>query len=260
MRAILVLTLLARASGKLADGCARVYVDFGSNAGIQIRKMYEPWLFEQYYEGNPSEHIFSQVFGRERHDVCTFGFEASPRHTARLTALQQAYIRTGRRVVFYTDTAVSTSNTNVSFYIQYGDGLIDGSAGMHPETGRQLVEARAVDLAEWMLEHVVGRSLPAGGAVEPRVLMKSDIEGHDMAVLDRLFRHGGLCHVHTLYYEGAHMSGDWAASMRAKLAHRGCATTLIDVDDETGQGGEAFLKPDSPYFLQLPDSPALARP
>jgi hypothetical protein len=26
---------------KLADGCARVYVDYGSNAGLQIRKLYE---------------------------------------------------------------------------------------------------------------------------------------------------------------------------------------------------------------------------
>ena len=29
----------------LADDCFNVYLDFGSNVGIQVRKVYEPQLF-----------------------------------------------------------------------------------------------------------------------------------------------------------------------------------------------------------------------
>ena len=162
--------------------------------------------------------------------------------------------RHGRRVVFFTDTAVTVDGKNVSFYIEQGIGLIDGGAGMGmAESGRRKVEVRSVDLARWFLKEVVGRSLPAQTVLEPRVLMKVDVEGADMDVMDRLFRVGGLCHIHTLYYEAAHTTPEWVARMTRRLKARGCPTVLLDLDDETGQGGEAFLKPESPYFLPLPD-------
>ena len=50
------------------------------------------------------------------------------------------------------------------------------------------------------------------------------------------------------------MEDAWLAGIMAKLRAKGCATKIILADDETGQGGEAFLKEDSPNFLPLPGS------
>ena len=267
MLLLLVMLLFGGVSAKLADGCVRVYVDFGSNVGTQVRKIYEPHMFESYEEYacpkpcNPSEPLFRSVFGEKRGDVCSFGFEASPRHTQRLLELEKAYLRTGRRVTFFTETAVTTDGSNVSFYISAGNDMIDGGADISASLtndGRTRVEVRSVDLAYWFMKEVVGRMLPhhfpalSEPMREPRVLMKCDIEGADMGVISRLFATGGLCHVHTLYYEAAHTTRQWVDELRANLTAARCLTALVDLDDETGRGGEAFIKRESPYYIPLP--------
>ena len=159
----------------------------------------------------------------------------------------------GRRVTFFTNTAVSTENKVVSFYIMPDDGMIDGGATMDHSAGEggklsallclcllhglsvvpaAEVEARGIDMAEFMLREVIGRRIPPLAA-SPAILMKSDIEGTDMAVMDHLFRAGVLCHVHTVY--GEHMDELWLANMLAQLKAQGCATRIILSDDEVGQ-------------------------
>ena len=65
------------------DGCYHVYMDVGSNIGVQIRKLYEP----QKYPGAVVHRIFNEAFGSSRSDrknVCTIGFEPNPAHSERL--------------------------------------------------------------------------------------------------------------------------------------------------------------------------------
>lgn len=246
----------AATAAKLADGCARVYIDMGSNAGTQIRKLYSPQLFAGGPEGNPSEEIFAHVFGTARDDVCTFGFEASPRHAPRLHALQRAYNKAGYRVTLFTHTAVMTSDSNVTFYMS-GNGdpnSIDGAASTKAGTGDMSVTVLGVDMAAWMLREVIGRELPAnatGDAPSPAILMKSDIENNDMDVMSRLLVTGALCHVTRVY--GEHMEDPWLKSMHDVLRAGRCPTVITLADDETGQGGAAYLS------LPLPgeaDAPA----
>jgi len=150
---------------------------------------------------------------------------------------------------------VTTENRNVSFYVMPDDAPVDGGAAMDmgakgEDVGYRIkVEAVGIDMAEWMLREVIGRTLPAFSP-PAAILMKSDIEGNDMPVMDRLFELGVLCQVHTVY--GEHMDEPWLSQMRAQLMRQGCATQIILHDDEVGQGGEAFLKEDSPWFLPLP--------
>ena len=187
----------------LADGCRHVYVDMGTNIGHQIRKVYEPSL----YTGNPTETIFVKYFGEawQRDGVCSFGFEANPLHEASLQRLERAYHAWGRRVHVFTSTAVSIKNHNVTFYT-------DPGAGSHHEWGASLttktladqgnlheVTVPAVDMACWLKQHVVDRFIPTGGTLPPAVVMKSDIEGHDMTVLSHLLSSGVLCQVSFVY-------------------------------------------------------------
>jgi hypothetical protein len=68
----------------VADGCEHVYLDLGSNIGVQVRKLFEP---EAYPEA-PLRRIFEEMFGPEGPQrsarVCAFGFEPNPRLTTRL--------------------------------------------------------------------------------------------------------------------------------------------------------------------------------
>ena len=237
---------------RLADGCARVYVDFGTNLGIQFRKLYEPHLFDAYaaaVDGNPSEPVFASVFGQERDDVCSFGFEASPKHTARLRDLQQAYWNTGRRVQIFTETAVSTNTQNVSFHMSSGG---TGGADGIEKGGEVLVTVRSIDLADFFKKHILTRHVPVLGGT-PRILMKCDAEGYDMRVMQRLLDMDVMCHLHTVYYEAAHTTPEWMQRMRAALKQRGCDTVFLEVDDETGEGGAWFIDPANKYFLKAPD-------
>ena len=72
----------------LADGCYHVYLDVGSNVGVQVRKLFEPELYP-----NATIHkIFDYVLGRGRNEnrarnkkvICAVGFEPNPNHTNRL--------------------------------------------------------------------------------------------------------------------------------------------------------------------------------
>ena len=63
------------------DGCRFVYLDVGTNIGVQIRKLFEPEL----YPNAKIHKIFEQYFGdkkqRIRSGVCAVGFEPNPNHT-----------------------------------------------------------------------------------------------------------------------------------------------------------------------------------
>ena len=96
-----------------------------------------------------------------------------------------------------------------------------------------------VDMANWFLREVAGRQLPDNATVAPAILMKSDIENNDMAVLQRMLDLGALCHVNEVY--GEHMEDAWLERMRSELRKRGCPTVITPADDETGQGGSAYL-------------------
>src|SRR5689334_7871726 len=51
------------------DGCRYVYIDLGTNIGIQIRKLYEPHL----YPNALVLPLFKEIFGNHSHEVCSIG-------------------------------------------------------------------------------------------------------------------------------------------------------------------------------------------
>ena len=207
-------------------GCWNIYVDVGTNIGVQIRKLYEP---EQYPRA-PVQELFSRFFGdtkRARQSVCTVGFEASPHHTARLSELQRRYQAMGWRFTAMVETAVSTVDGTASFHFdlthagskrhEYGASLISSKynqGAKHAraiEVGSAQTTVRTVDLARWLRDEVASRSLPsdlpaAAGSrstlsllqsnhfpQRPQLLMKLDIEGSEYSVLPQLVQTGMVC-------------------------------------------------------------------
>ena len=72
------------ASNNILDGCYHVYIDVGSNIGVQVRKLFEPYK----YPRSPVHKIFNANFGNpkersklssnERNIVYAVGFEPIP--------------------------------------------------------------------------------------------------------------------------------------------------------------------------------------
>ena len=89
----------------IADGCQHVYLDLGSNVGIQVRKLFEPELFPD--AAGDSIAVFNRFFGsaaERRKSTCAIGLEMNPTHTLRLKALEAAYAQQGWRTRFFTQT------------------------------------------------------------------------------------------------------------------------------------------------------------
>ncbi len=92
------------------DGCRHIFLDVGSNRGVQIRKLFQPALFPSA----PIVNHFEEMFGADEDRsagwgdrVCAVAFEPNPRHAEELTRLAEHYrAECGYRVLVYDNTAV----------------------------------------------------------------------------------------------------------------------------------------------------------
>jgi len=238
------------------SSCSRIYLDIGSNRGVQVRKLFEPWK----YKGAEVLRLFTGSFGPEswrnhkpssETGICALGFEPNPNHHLRLFRLQRAYAARGWNVHFY-PFAAWNAEVSVELYhnrwkspyaLTEPDAGVSGSTPLSwkPDSRtRHRTLARAVDMAMFL------KSLPEHSVL----LWKIDIEGAEWTVLPRLHQAEMLCHdtVETVIME-AHIGpacansswGDnWNCSVRGikeKLLGeprcRGNSTTFIDFDDNS---------------------------
>ena len=205
--------------GSWFDGCEYVYLDGGSNMGLQIRKIFEPEL----YPDDPVLPIYDRLFGKDRSastSMCAIGFEANPHHTDKLQRLEAAYQAKGWRIKIFTETALATQDGTAKFYFdtlakaerhEWGASMIawqkdmkeSKDAGSERTNGKTMV--RTMDLAKYVLEHVAPRQLPVrsldtAGAARG-VLLKLDIEGSEHELIPHMIITGALCQVGAIFYE-----------------------------------------------------------
>jgi hypothetical protein len=185
---------LQRAEALLRSGrCEHVYLDVGTNLGIQIRKLYEP----KYFPGADVLATYNETFGspEERMKVCTFGFEPNPHWTQKLKRLERAYRGIGVNILIFTETAAATHSNNLTFYLEpyekpenheWGASTIKwNNKGMVP------VNVGAIELAQF-LNMVRFRR---GQTPRSKVVMKLDIEGAEFQVIPELVVQGSFCAV-----------------------------------------------------------------
>lgn len=206
------------------DGCWHVYLDVGSNQGVQVRKLFEPKL----YPRASSLRIYERLLGDQRarrQSVCALGIEANPAHDARLKELEQRYAALGWRTRFLVSTAAARNDNGTAFFLdRSGDPLAHGTewwastvqhrynshdalapGGHAPSANRswESVRVRTIDLA-WLVECILQRRLPSrphGSAGPPRLLVKMDIEGGEYSLLPLLLARGLICRLDFLWLE-----------------------------------------------------------
>ena len=217
--------------------CRHLYLDIGSNIGVQVRKLFQPTL----YPSAPVLKLFDTHFGPTRRDVCAIGVEGNPHRTANLTRLQNCYNRIGWRTTFFTETLFGTENVTRAFYsdldnahVEWGSSIFD-----HRQTGKPFM-VNEMDANAFLDKYA--RPVSARGGV---VLAKMDIEGSEFFVLPHLLKHAALCQsvIRSIFIEwhARHVptsmrqpAADFQKAFSTHLRAQHCnATNIIYFDDET---------------------------
>jgi hypothetical protein len=187
----------------MGDGCHHVYLDIGSNIGVQVRKLFEP----EKYPRAAVLRKFDQVFGppaarlaNGAQGLCAFGFEANPSHWPRLKEIEKAYSLRGWRVHFFPSAAgirdgnITLWSDNEFRHKEWGASTAVSSRS-HSKGARTPFQVPVTDLAKFILGEIHGRAMPDSvqGRPPPHVLMKLDIEGGEYTVLRKLTDSGALC-------------------------------------------------------------------
>jgi hypothetical protein len=249
--------------------CHHVYMDVGSNIGVQMRKLYEPHLYDRpdprlpdlisYFKSAeiaaqvnaspPVLPVFDQYFGRApRCHVCSIAVEPNPRHAPRLRELQQSLRAAGAGVLVLTATAADVYDGNTTMWIppataQWG-GKVNyvGAAVLPPNRtlpknllrSSRAASVRTVDLARLLL--FVRRELTrrqAGG----RIVMKLDTEGAEYRLLPHILARSAACGADLIFLEWHRTTNPKHVEIRQQsvdaLAALTCKPTISSIDDET---------------------------
>jgi hypothetical protein len=75
-----------------------IYLDVGTNVGVQLRKLYDP----QQFPAAAVLPILDRTFGSQRLGVCAIGVEANPHHTQYLEQLNCFFKSKGYQAVVLT--------------------------------------------------------------------------------------------------------------------------------------------------------------
>lgn len=210
--------------------CRKWYIDVGTNIGVQIRKLYEPWKYPGA-AALPILHDYLTV--RDVHtDLCVLGIEMNPSHSARLAAIEHAYReRCHFDVTILRETAAQVFDGNVSFNSDLEFDKHEWGASTVKSWARApSVSVRALDLQAYISKFILSTN-------PDTIVMKLDIEGAERTVLASLLASGTLCHfvdVLMVEYHPQFADVDFLRDHIAEMVNLGaCKTKILTVDDES---------------------------
>jgi hypothetical protein len=180
--------------------CSSLYLDVGTNVGVQLHKLFEPAKFG----GAPVLQVFDSLFGATDRGcrTCAIGIEPNPRHTQRLDQLESALSAAGAGVIVLRGAAgTSESHVTLSLPRKGAHEGVDLDARVGDTTARSqrqsprelIVTVPQFDLAA-IIRHVRGR-LPKHAPL----LMKLDVEGQEYRILPELLLSQSFCLVTKVY-------------------------------------------------------------
>merc|ERR1719401_1372437 len=178
--------------------CKQIYLDVGSNIGVQVRKLYEP----SKYPLAEILPLFDTLFGppslrslpTETTGICALGMEPNPVQRERLETLEAEYLKHGWHVHFY-PFAASFERGTAEFELMspyhpahsaehdYWGAHLNGGAPDGQLADAKLANVTTVDFGIFI------QSLPRGSVA----LMKMDIEGAEYDALASMGLHHVAC-------------------------------------------------------------------
>lgn len=236
---------------RLGDGCYHVFLDVGSNLGIHGRFLFEP---DVYPDSQSSVSHFGREFGmdRDNRDICVFAFEPNPKFAQRQLDLAAAYQAMGWRYHPLLAGAADRDG-NMTFYHTHMENNEKKENGFNAVAPKTLYGDAATPktvqiyrLATWLKREIHDRILPNKpymDVMEPRVVMKLDIEGIEYKVFPDLLLTGALCEtIHFLigefHYSPSHtnyfpmnLTSDGRHSLNSRKDAQNLATSLLRLVD-----------------------------
>lgn len=225
------------------ESCKTIYLDVGSNIGVQVRKLWEPRL----YPGAPMLPLFDHLFGlpstrcapSSQSGICALGFEPNPTQRPHLTKIEQAYEKNGWNVHFYPFAAAHDDGSAVFAFDESSE---------HEDWGAHIQDEDMENRNNVTYDNVNVTMIDFGAFVEALgphkvKMMKMDIEGAEWEALASMEEHKVLCSgwVENAFIE-THPGGDtthWEdnrtiASLYRRISSQECgAIRVIPFDDES---------------------------
>ena len=245
----------------LLDGCYHVYIDVGTNVGIQIRKLFEP---EKYPEANVHQ-VFDITFGNSTERlqktidggnmICAIGFEPNSHHTKQLSKIELKYRQCGWRVIIFTEAAASDKNGIGKFYTDESYANMEWGGGVLPpninniaqekqksNTAPEFKEVTLIRLSEFLSDVVGTRKIPTpiNSSIPPQVVMKMDIEGSEVDVIPDMLFTGGFQYVNTLMVEWHERLERLEERKSAQNQLQSIVRTLSEYSDTMKDSGAKF--------------------
>ena len=245
----------------LLDGCYHVYIDVGTNRGIQIRKLFEP---EKYPDANVHT-VFDMKFGNitERLQqtidggsmICALGFEPNSHHTKQLRKIESTYQQCGWRVVIFTEAAASDRNGLGRFYTDESYANMEWGGGVLPPNINNIAqetqkdptipnfkEVTLIRLSEFLKDVVGTRKIPTStnSDISPQVVMKMDIEGSEVDVIPDMLFSGGFQYINTIMVEWHERLERLEERKNAQNQLQNIVKTLSDYADTMKDKGAMF--------------------
>lgn len=236
-----------------------IYLDIGTNLGVQLRKLYNP---EQFKDA-PVLPLFDSIFGMNRSRVCSIGIEANPHHTEYLETINSYFERKQYPGVVITEMAASVHPGTATFHldtqspVQWGASLTRGGWQNNGNDTTTQVTVHLLPLPTFLIEVVrpiVLQTKEATGMLPP-IVMKLDVEGAEYSLLPGLLLTGALCDLNLLFLEvhALAMQGDEGVNMtiaemqhtfdKMRKAHPQCLVRISHLDDESYVHGDKIPLP-----------------
>ena len=227
-----------------ADGCYHVYVDVGTNVAVQVHKLWDPALLlasgpDPWGREVLVQPYYDRYFGpAPRADVCAFGFEPNPNHSALLRRTVAHYAAADLRMTIFEAGAGTFDGMGVvksdgdAANNEWATSITPLAAGETPPPSAIVIPIK--DMISWIVPTVINRRVPpaaGGGARPPAIVMKLDAEGTEDQLLTALLDAGALCHIAFVYCDT--LMPDFSARLDAALKERKCDTVVMRVDDES---------------------------
>jgi len=254
MNIFIIWTAPSEAGSNPLDGCVYLYLDMGTNIGVQIRKLFEHQkfpdaaineIFQKYFFSNNNTDIDNL-----ESQICAVGWEPNPLHTAYLRELERSYHRCGYRVTIFTGTGVGVKQDNLTFASVDTDPVAYSYFPMqvasHFTTEEEMKENNyyresqtttvpVIRIADFINKVVATRALPENKSGV--VVMKLDVEGMEAPIVADLMMSGALAHIDNL-----HM--DWELATRVETGD-----DEITIDSIGNKRNYNFRK----YLMKLQD-------
>lgn len=161
--------------------------------GTHIRKVFEPHLYPEAAVLSHYDTVFGDAAFRSQPSsktgICAYGFEANPKFTHQLQAVEQSYAAMGWRVKFFVPQAVDIVDQKmVNFHVAHDPKHSDWASRVN-KTGSSGIATPTLDLPSFLNKAISSRT----GKDVGKVIVKMDIETSEYDVLPTMVQKKLLC-------------------------------------------------------------------